>query len=143
MNNEALPQHARATRSITLGVAHGQCGSAWAFAADPIKIGQVAALRGASAQSGEAIPGELTLAIDEINAKEGLLEPTEGIQPSIVKEIEEVSLRLNPRSFSLWLSLNRTWPMRAASPSWRREVSSRRATSGDLSDDLVHRHMAV
>ncbi len=44
-----------------------------AFAADPIKIGHVAALSGASAQSGEAITRGLTLAIDEINAKGGLL----------------------------------------------------------------------
>ena len=44
-----------------------------AFAADPIKIGHIAALSGASAQSGEAITRGLTLAIDEINAKGGLL----------------------------------------------------------------------
>ena len=44
-----------------------------AHAADPIKIGHVAALSGASAQSGEAITRGLALAIDEINAKGGLL----------------------------------------------------------------------
>ena len=44
-----------------------------ASAADPIKVGQVAALSGASAQSGEAISRGLKLAIDEINAKGGLL----------------------------------------------------------------------
>jgi len=43
------------------------------FAADPIKIGQVAALSGPSAQSGEAMTRGLQLAIDEINAKGGLL----------------------------------------------------------------------
>jgi branched-chain amino acid transport system substrate-binding protein len=42
-------------------------------AAEPIKIGHVAALSGASAQSGEAITRGLTIAIDEINAKGGLL----------------------------------------------------------------------
>lgn len=42
-------------------------------AADPIKIGHVAALSGPSAQSGEAITRGLTIAIDEINAKGGLL----------------------------------------------------------------------
>jgi branched-chain amino acid transport system substrate-binding protein len=42
-------------------------------AADPIKIGHVAALSGGSAQSGEAITRGLTVAIDEINAKGGLL----------------------------------------------------------------------
>ncbi len=47
--------------------------AASAHAADPIKIGHVAALSGASAQSGEAITRGLSLAIDEINAKGGLL----------------------------------------------------------------------
>lgn len=42
-------------------------------AADPIRIGNVAALSGASAQSGEAITRGLSIAIDEINAKGGLL----------------------------------------------------------------------
>ena len=42
-------------------------------AADPIKIGHIAALSGASAQSGEAITRGLATAIDEINAKGGLL----------------------------------------------------------------------
>jgi branched-chain amino acid transport system substrate-binding protein len=53
---------------IVAGFAIGQ-----AFAADPIKIGHVAALSGASAQSGEAITRGLQVAIDEINAKGGLL----------------------------------------------------------------------
>jgi branched-chain amino acid transport system substrate-binding protein len=44
-----------------------------ARAADPIKIGHVAALSGQSAQSGEAITRGLKIAIDEINAKGGLL----------------------------------------------------------------------
>ena len=45
-----------------------------AVAADPIKIGQVAALSGASAQSGEAITRGLQIAIDEINGAGGLLD---------------------------------------------------------------------
>jgi branched-chain amino acid transport system substrate-binding protein len=44
-----------------------------AFAADPIKIGLVTALSGQSALAGEAITRGLTVAIDEINAKGGLL----------------------------------------------------------------------
>jgi branched-chain amino acid transport system substrate-binding protein len=44
-----------------------------ARAADPIKIGHVAALSGQSAQSGEAITRGLKIAIDEINATGGLL----------------------------------------------------------------------
>ncbi len=42
-------------------------------AADPVKIGLVAALSGQSAASGEAITRGLTVAIDEINAKGGVL----------------------------------------------------------------------
>jgi len=44
-----------------------------AAAAEPVKIGLVAALSGPSAQSGEAITRGLTIAIDEINAKGGVL----------------------------------------------------------------------
>ncbi|HEV7619088.1 MAG TPA: ABC transporter substrate-binding protein [Burkholderiaceae bacterium] len=44
-----------------------------AYAAEPIKIGLVTALSGQSAQAGEAIARGLTVAIDEINAKGGLL----------------------------------------------------------------------
>jgi branched-chain amino acid transport system substrate-binding protein len=61
-----------AGRLLVIGAALVVCGSA-AFAADPIKIGLVAALSGPSAQSGEAITRGLSLAIDEINAKGGLL----------------------------------------------------------------------
>jgi branched-chain amino acid transport system substrate-binding protein len=63
----------RAARLTMVGALLALCGSVSAFAADPIKIGQIAALSGASAQSGEAITRGLTLAIDEINAKGGLL----------------------------------------------------------------------
>jgi len=44
-----------------------------AFAADTIKIGLVTALSGQSALAGEAITRGLTVAIDEVNAKGGLL----------------------------------------------------------------------
>lgn len=44
-----------------------------AHAADPIKIGLVAALSGQSAKSGEAITRGLTVAIEEINAAGGIL----------------------------------------------------------------------
>jgi branched-chain amino acid transport system substrate-binding protein len=54
--------------ALGIGLAQG------AGAAEPIKIGHVAALSGASAQSGEAITRGLELAIDEINAKGGLLD---------------------------------------------------------------------
>ncbi|MCP4329246.1 MAG: ABC transporter substrate-binding protein [Alphaproteobacteria bacterium] len=44
-----------------------------ATAADPVKIGLVAALSGPSAQSGEAITRGLTVAMDEINGAGGIL----------------------------------------------------------------------
>jgi branched-chain amino acid transport system substrate-binding protein len=44
-----------------------------AAAADPVKIGLVAALSGQSAASGEAITRGLTVAIEEINGKGGVL----------------------------------------------------------------------
>ena len=44
-----------------------------ARAADPVKIGHIAALSGGSAQSGEAITRGLMVAIDEINANGGVL----------------------------------------------------------------------
>jgi len=62
-----------AARSLIAGAALAFCAITPAIAADPIKIGQIAALTGASAQSGEAITRGLSLAIDEINAKGGLL----------------------------------------------------------------------
>jgi branched-chain amino acid transport system substrate-binding protein len=54
--------------ALALGLAQG------AGAAEPIKIGHIAALSGASAQSGEAITRGLQLAIDEINDDGGLLD---------------------------------------------------------------------
>lgn len=68
-----LSNYALAARSLAIAAAFVVCGSAGAFAADPIKVGLVAALSGPSAQSGEAIVRGLSLAIDEINAKGGLL----------------------------------------------------------------------
>ena len=57
------------------------------LAADPIKIGLVAALSGPSAQSGEAITQGLTIAIDEINAAGGVL----GRPLQLVKRDDESS----------------------------------------------------
>lgn len=44
-----------------------------ALAADTIKIGLVTALSGQSARAGESLTRGMTIAIDEINAKGGLL----------------------------------------------------------------------
>jgi branched-chain amino acid transport system substrate-binding protein len=66
-------QCTQTARSMVIGAAFTLLGATVAFAADPIKIGQIAALSGASAQSGEAITRGLQLAIDEINASGGLL----------------------------------------------------------------------
>jgi hypothetical protein len=55
MTAGCLRQHKRAARAMIVGAAFALFGTASAIAADPIKIGQIAALSGASAQSGEAI----------------------------------------------------------------------------------------
>jgi branched-chain amino acid transport system substrate-binding protein len=58
---------------LPAGIALGSLASRSAWAAEPVKIGLVAALSGQSAKSGEGITRGLTIAIDEINAKGGVL----------------------------------------------------------------------
>ena len=60
-------------RSILLAGAMALAAAAPAKAQDTLKLGLVAAMSGQSAKSGEAIVRGLSLAIDEINAKGGLL----------------------------------------------------------------------
>ena len=74
-------------------------------------------------------------------------EPNEGIQPSIVEEIENVIIRLN-REIGLTVILveqNVSFVRRAAHRFAMMEKGRVVASGeiGDLSDDLVHRHMAV
>jgi len=74
MHQAWLAEICRPVRSLFTAIAIvAGLAAAPAMAADPIKIGHVAALSGGSAQSGEAITRGLTIAIDEINAKGGLL----------------------------------------------------------------------
>ncbi len=61
------------TRRLLLGAALGALAAASANAQSTIKFGLVAAMSGQSAKSGEAIQRGLSVAIDEINAKGGLL----------------------------------------------------------------------
>ncbi|MDR3516989.1 MAG: urea ABC transporter ATP-binding subunit UrtE [Azospirillaceae bacterium] len=74
-------------------------------------------------------------------------EPNEGIQPSIVEEIEKVITRLN-REFGLTIVLveqNISFA-RAVAHRFAMMEKGRIAVSGPidaLSDDLVHRHMAI
>jgi branched-chain amino acid transport system substrate-binding protein len=63
----------RQALAIPAGVALASIAGRAAFAADPIKVGLVAALSGPSAKSGEGITRGLTIAIDEINARGGVL----------------------------------------------------------------------
>src|SRR5262249_7567284 len=67
----------RLVGALAMGMALAAA-AAWtptlAAAQEPVKIGHVAALSGGSAQSGEAITRGLAVAIDEINAKGGLLD---------------------------------------------------------------------
>ncbi len=70
----ALALHKLSRRLLLAGVALSLTIAAPAFAADDtVKLGLVAAMSGQSAKSGEAIVRGLSLAIDEINAKGGLL----------------------------------------------------------------------
>ena len=74
MRSEWLTRKIRMIYGLACAVlAISFCAHEQAKAADPIRIGHVAALSGASAQSGEAITRGLALAIDEINAKGGLV----------------------------------------------------------------------
>jgi branched-chain amino acid transport system substrate-binding protein len=73
MTNLNLNRLSRMIAGLAVAVLLGASQSAPAGAADPIRIGHIAALSGASAQSGEAITRGLTVAIDEINAAGGLL----------------------------------------------------------------------
>jgi branched-chain amino acid transport system substrate-binding protein len=58
---------------LPAGIALGSLVGRSAMAAEPIKIGLVAALSGQSAKSGEGITRGITIAIDEINARGGVL----------------------------------------------------------------------
>jgi len=74
-------------------------------------------------------------------------EPTEGIQPNIVEEIEELVIRLN-REFGMSIILveqNVVFARRVAHGFVMME-KGRVVASGDssaLTDDLIHRHMAI
>ncbi len=63
----------RQALALPAGVALAGVSRRRAFAAEPVKIGLVAALSGQSAKSGEGITRGLTIAIDEINARGGVL----------------------------------------------------------------------
>ncbi|WP_233236135.1 ABC transporter substrate-binding protein [Bordetella sp. LUAb4] len=63
----------RTFTSVILALACANLGVAAAQAAEPIKIGLITALSGQSALAGEAISRGMQVAIDEINAKGGLL----------------------------------------------------------------------
>src|ERR1700726_2826649 len=63
----------RQALALPAGIALGSLVGRPARAAEPVKIGLVAALSGQSAKSGEGITRGLTIAIDEINARGGVL----------------------------------------------------------------------
>ena len=74
-------------------------------------------------------------------------EPTEGIQPNIVEEIEEIIIRLNrERGLAIILvEQNVAFTRRAARRFVIMEKGSVAATgaTAELTDSLVHRYMAV
>jgi branched-chain amino acid transport system substrate-binding protein len=63
----------RQALALPAGIAVGSLAARRAMAAGTVKIGLVAALSGQSAKSGEGITRGLTIAIDEINARGGVL----------------------------------------------------------------------
>ena len=74
MNDQ--PRRAASRRTLLKGVAAVSLAATFAApvaAQEPIKIGLVTALSGQSARAGEAITRGLTIAIDELNAKGGVL----------------------------------------------------------------------
>ena len=76
MTNQNHRCPSRARRSLGAAATAALAGLLAALplqAADPVKLGLVAALSGPSAQSGEAITRGLTVAMDEINAAGGIL----------------------------------------------------------------------
>jgi urea transport system ATP-binding protein len=74
-------------------------------------------------------------------------EPTEGIQPNIVAEIENIILRLNREEGLTIILVEQNIPFaRKAGDAFIIMEKGRVAASGlkaDLSDDLIHRHLAV
>src|SRR5256885_11977864 len=75
-----------------LPVALTLLGAAPVQAQDTLKLGLVAAMSGQSAKSGEAIVRGLSLAIDEINAKGGVLGKKVEL---LVRDEDRKSTRLN------------------------------------------------
>ncbi|MGQ0665270.1 MAG: ABC transporter substrate-binding protein [Pseudomonadota bacterium] len=63
----------RGTLALAGAVIAGLLGASAAVAAEPVKVALVAALSGQSAKSGEGITRGLTLAVEEINARGGVL----------------------------------------------------------------------
>jgi urea transport system ATP-binding protein len=74
-------------------------------------------------------------------------EPTEGIQPNIVEEIEEIVLRLNREQGLTIILVEQNIPFaRRAGDTFVMLEKGRVTVSGrreDLTDDLIHRHLAV
>jgi urea transport system ATP-binding protein len=74
-------------------------------------------------------------------------EPTEGIQPNIVREIGDVILNLNRESGVTVLLVEQKLPFARRIASDFRILEKGRAVAagpiGDLSDDLVHAHLSV
>src|ERR1700719_997980 len=73
MPHPSMPPPRRHLRAAAAAAAASFAVALPAFAQETLKVGLVAAMSGQSAKSGEAIVRGLSLAIDEINAKGGVL----------------------------------------------------------------------
>jgi urea transport system ATP-binding protein len=74
-------------------------------------------------------------------------EPTEGIQPNLVEEIEDVIMELNrAQQLTIILVEQNVWFARRAAARFAILEKGRVVSAGataDLSDELVHRHLAI
>jgi branched-chain amino acid transport system substrate-binding protein len=68
-----MPRRTFAGTALGLILVLALSATAWTQGKPPVKVALVAAMSGGSALSGEAIKRGLTVAIDEINAKGGVL----------------------------------------------------------------------
>ena len=88
-----MPTNLTRRQALALPIALGSLAVRPAKAAETVKIGLVAALSGPSAKSGEGITRGLTIAIDEINARGGVLG---GRMLELVRRDDEFEPRQRP-----------------------------------------------
>ena len=127
-------------------------------AAETIKIGLVTALSGQSALSGEAITRGLSVAIDEINAKGGLLggrklelvrrddegNPTKGVTGRARVDLQGKGRRDFRRAgYTRCQSPSCAWPIKRKYPSWGPWAAGTPITKNGVTPNFAFRVSAV